>query len=89
MKPNRIFFFQMMSIFCSYCRTRYGRFYTSTVEFVNRHHLGNPEAGNFFLAQWDDYVPIIHSWLDEENSSRRRNVNRRRKTFTNNENNQI
>lgn len=40
-----------------------GRFNTKAVDFVNQHNLGSPIAGNFFQAQYDDYVPILHAQL--------------------------
>ncbi|XP_046867383.1 protein D2-like [Drosophila willistoni] len=35
----------------------------STLSFVNKYHLGNPVAGNFFQAQYDDYVPLLYKQL--------------------------
>lgn len=31
----------------------------STRDFARRYSLGQPVAGNFFIAQYDDYVPVI------------------------------
>lgn len=45
------------------CSTRDGRFSTRHQEFVQKYNLGNPEYGNFFLAQYDDYVPILNDLL--------------------------
>ena len=28
-------------------------------EFADRYSFGDPVAGNFYLARWDDYVPVI------------------------------
>lgn len=42
-----------------HCRDPTGRFNTSAQEFVDENDLIGPIAGNFFLAQYDDYVPIL------------------------------
>ncbi|XP_064550377.1 protein D3 [Drosophila montana] len=39
-------------------RTRQGRLNFSAREFAAKHGLGKPIAGNFYEAQYDDYVPI-------------------------------
>lgn len=31
--------------------------------FVQKYNLGNPMAGNFYLAEYDDYVPILYQKL--------------------------
>lgn len=31
--------------------------------FVEKYNLGNPIAGNFYLAEFDDYVPILQKQL--------------------------
>ncbi|PNF18633.1 Phosphatidylethanolamine-binding protein 1 [Cryptotermes secundus] len=31
--------------------------------FAKKHNLGNPIAGNFYQAQWDDYVPKLYEQL--------------------------
>ncbi|XP_014092022.2 protein D3 [Bactrocera oleae] len=31
--------------------------------FASNYGLGYPVAGNFYLAQWDDYVPFVHKQL--------------------------
>lgn len=33
--------------------------------FAEHHQLGNPVAGTFYQAQYDDYVPILHKQLSE------------------------
>ncbi|XP_034834370.1 protein D3-like [Maniola hyperantus] len=35
----------------------------SITDFANKYNLGNPVAGNFFMAQYDDYVPILQKQL--------------------------
>lgn len=40
-----------------------GRGSTSTREFIAKYSLGNPVAGNFFQAEWDDYVPKLYKKL--------------------------
>uniref|UniRef100_A0A1I8Q980 Phosphatidylethanolamine-binding protein n=1 Tax=Stomoxys calcitrans TaxID=35570 RepID=A0A1I8Q980_STOCA len=34
--------------------------------FAEKYKLGAPIAGNFYQAQWDDYVPTLHKQLSEE-----------------------
>lgn len=46
--------------FCIY-RNRTPRLRFSVREFAHRYSLGHPIAGNFFVAQFDDYVPVILS----------------------------
>lgn len=40
-----------------------GRAKFITRQFVTKYNLGVPIAGNFFQAQYDDYVPILHKQL--------------------------
>ncbi|ALC46813.1 CG10298 [Drosophila busckii] len=35
----------------------------STAKFVAKYKLGNPVAGNFYQAQYDDYVPKLYKQL--------------------------
>lgn len=35
----------------------------SIQKFATKYELGNPVAGNFYQAQWDDYVPILYKQL--------------------------
>ncbi|XP_018796172.1 PREDICTED: protein D2-like [Bactrocera latifrons] len=35
----------------------------STAKFAKKYKLGDPIAGNFFQAQWDEYVPTVHRQL--------------------------
>lgn len=35
----------------------------STGKFANKYKLGDPIAGNFYQAKWDDYVPTVHRQL--------------------------
>lgn len=32
-------------------------------KFAEKYKLGNPIAGNFYQAEWDDYVPILYKQL--------------------------
>ncbi len=32
-----------------------------TQTFADKHKFGAAAAGNFFLAQYDDYVPTLHA----------------------------
>lgn len=36
----------------------------SIKKFADKYELGKPIAGNFFQAQWDDYVPKLYAQLD-------------------------
>lgn len=38
----------------------------STREFAKKHGLGSALAGNLFQAEYDDYVPILHSQFQSE-----------------------
>lgn len=35
----------------------------SVRNFARKYQLGKPIAGNFFHAQWDDYVPVLYTQL--------------------------
>ncbi|XP_026333199.1 protein D2-like isoform X2 [Hyposmocoma kahamanoa] len=35
----------------------------SIAKFAAKYNLGDPVAGNFYQAQWDDYVPILYKQL--------------------------
>lgn len=43
--------------------SREGRPGTKTRELIKEYNLGTPVAGNFFRAQFDEYVPILHAQL--------------------------
>ena len=43
--------------------SRNGRKNFSIRKFAKEHNLGDPIAANFFQAQYDDYVPILHAQL--------------------------
>lgn len=36
---------------------------TCAAEFATQSGLGDPEAGNVFQAQYDDYVPTVQAQL--------------------------
>ncbi|XP_055372080.1 phosphatidylethanolamine-binding protein homolog F40A3.3-like [Condylostylus longicornis] len=40
-----------------------GRGCFSIKKFAEKYKLGNPVAGNFYQAQWDDYVPLLYKQL--------------------------
>jgi len=40
-------------------RTAENRFNFSIHKFSKKYKLGTPVAGNFYLAQYDDFVPIL------------------------------
>lgn len=35
----------------------------SIAKFAVKYNLGNPVAGNFYQAQYDDYVPVLYKQL--------------------------
>lgn len=39
----------------------------STKKFADKYEMGDPIAGNFYQAEWDDYVPILYKQLGAEN----------------------
>lgn len=47
----------------TFYRSRTQRWNSSTLTFVTKYNLGDPIAGNFYQAQYDDYVPILHAQL--------------------------
>ncbi|KAI8130329.1 Phosphatidylethanolamine-binding protein like protein F40A3.3 [Lucilia cuprina] len=38
-----------------------GRFNVKTRDIIAKYNLGNPIAGNYYLCQYDDYVPILQT----------------------------
>uniref|UniRef100_A0A0N4ZIC6 Phosphatidylethanolamine-binding protein n=1 Tax=Parastrongyloides trichosuri TaxID=131310 RepID=A0A0N4ZIC6_PARTI len=46
--------------------TRNGRFNWNVKEFSKKYNLEGPIYGNFYQAQYDDYVPILHAQLSQE-----------------------
>ncbi|KAJ6220732.1 hypothetical protein RDWZM_006544 [Blomia tropicalis] len=54
-------------------RSAEGRPKFSTRKFAKDHKLGNPVGGNFFQAQYDDYVPKLHEQLKPKNGTAKRN----------------
>lgn len=47
-------------------RSREGRYAFKTRHLIEEYNLGTPVAGNFYQAQYDDYVPILHRQLSGE-----------------------
>lgn len=45
-------------------RSREGRRNFNTRKFAAEYNLGSPVAGNFFQAEYDDYVPKLHKQLN-------------------------
>lgn len=43
--------------------SRENRLNTSAKKLITKYNLGNPIAGNFYIAQYDDYVPLLHAQL--------------------------
>ncbi|TMW51619.1 hypothetical protein DOY81_003269 [Sarcophaga bullata] len=44
--------------------SREGRLSIKTRDYISKYNLGNPIAGNFYQAQYDDYVPILKAQLN-------------------------
>ncbi len=36
---------------------------TKTSDLVSKYSLGNPVVGNYFQAEYDDYVPLLYKKL--------------------------
>lgn len=45
------------------CRSRKQRWNSSQLVFAEKYNLGDPIAGNFYQAEYDEYVPILHAQL--------------------------
>ncbi|XP_050341435.1 phosphatidylethanolamine-binding protein homolog F40A3.3-like isoform X1 [Bactrocera neohumeralis] len=43
--------------------SREGRVKVTTRDSIAKHNLGDPIAGNFYQAQYDDYVPVLRAQL--------------------------
>lgn len=43
--------------------TSAGRSNTRVRDLIHKYNLGDPVAGNFYLAQWDSYVPKVYQTL--------------------------
>ncbi|XP_011192817.2 phosphatidylethanolamine-binding protein homolog F40A3.3-like [Zeugodacus cucurbitae] len=43
--------------------SREGRVSVKTRDYIAKYNLGDPIAGNFYQAQYDDYVPILKAQL--------------------------
>ncbi|XP_021195595.3 protein D3 [Helicoverpa armigera] len=41
----------------------------SVSDFAEKYHLGDPVAGNFFQAEYDDYVPVLQEQLRSAQAS--------------------
>ncbi|XP_052743314.1 protein D2-like [Bicyclus anynana] len=58
-QPSRLFFNEpRLSNRSAVNRTNF-----SITDFAKKYNLGDPIAGNFFVAQYDDYVPILYEQL--------------------------
>jgi len=44
-------------------RSGAGRGSQSASKFASKYNLGDPVAGNFYQAEWDDYVPKLYEQL--------------------------
>lgn len=54
---------EIIFIIVVYGRSREHRFDSNARKFVEKHNLGVPQFGNFYQAQYDDYVPKLHAQL--------------------------
>lgn len=52
-----------MSDIINFYRSGDGRGQFSIRKFAAKYNLGQPVAGNFYQAEWDDYVPILYKQL--------------------------
>lgn len=43
--------------------TSAGRSNTRVRDLIHKYNLGDPVAGNFYLAKWDSYVPKVYQRL--------------------------
>ena len=43
--------------------TSKGRSNTKVRDLIHKYNLGEPVAGNFYLAEWDSYVPEVYKKL--------------------------
>lgn len=46
-------------------RSRAHRLTTSASALANKYNLGDPEFGNFFQAQYDEYVDVLQAQTTE------------------------
>ncbi|XP_065354284.1 protein D2-like [Calliphora vicina] len=46
-------------------KSREGRLSVKTRDYITKYNLGNPVAGNYYQAQYDDYVPILKAQLEQ------------------------
>lgn len=44
-----------------FARSRQDRLKSSTKDFVAKYNLDNPVAGNFYQAQYDEYVDVLRA----------------------------
>lgn len=44
-------------------RSLTGRLKTSTSQTIEDYNLGQPKFGNYYQAQYDDYVPVLQKML--------------------------
>lgn len=42
-------------------RSREHRIKTSAMDLAKKYNLGNPEFGNFYQAQYDEYVDVLQA----------------------------
>ena len=43
--------------------SRQGRLSVKTRDYITKYQIGNPIAGNYYQAQYDDYVPILRAQI--------------------------
>lgn len=59
--PNKyVFFFFTTDDYKSDFSSTKGRGGFSIKKFAGKYKMGSPIAANFFVAQWDEYVPLLY-----------------------------
>lgn len=63
MYTYKIYMLNLKYIYFFFIRSAEKREKFSIAKFAVKYNLGNPVAGNFYQAQYDDYVPILYKQL--------------------------
>lgn len=58
-----LIYIYILIMFIFFFRTIENRLQFSIHKFALKYNLGTPVAGNFYFAQYDDYVPILFEQL--------------------------
>lgn len=57
------YIYNLKFIYIYFYRSAEKREKFSIAKFALKYNLGNPVAGNFYQAQYDDYVPLLYKQL--------------------------